>query len=788
MEDLSFESSAAAVSGGLEKSEDLPALPTNKSITQSKTQVLDAEAVQHLKEDIQQLVAKPSSTISTSSPSVPRKAETKANSKAVSKANSPHNSRPVSRNISRHASISKIKTLSRQASTTQVTARADVSSVIMKEMKEEGSIDKLSEIAHDHHSVNNEIPEDLVLHHLQKQKARAESISNDLNHVHESHVQHPLAKHETSSTAIESTPFEKKEEREPRLERKPSKLRDKSEERPAKLERKESKYGKDKKTSDTPQQPNQHTLARMESKKSVIRQDPEESERIQSGESQQPPKPVKTESRKSISQQPVELIDHQSQPPKLSKTESRKSISQSNDEQPHPKPLTRLESKKSLQKLPEDISTVSEESPPPVPSIPKQFHHDASQEQQQQASNPKPLSRLTSKKSLQKFPEDVITQTATETAPISEELTVQRFEPKPPLGPPPSEYKSPRGREESGDPPVGTKLASNENPTHQPTANTNPPISSSLSNIKAAEAIRQISVTVCDTASVDQHASIHHNNDTAHQQPEMTPLPDKKDPAYESAVSAPCLVSSSEKHGSAHSIQTIAGDGSSRSPHGSAHDLRHKVKRGSKENLGSAHNSPRSSVTLRHTSSTRNGSMRSIRSRKAVELDRCMSPSTVLNTLPRATSSASIKPEINNKQMSKFLSGFRRFQKTYFGDNSELFDSLKNGQSPKTLLIACCDSRVDPAIITDCEPGDLFVVRNVANLVAPYNPDKSHHGVSAALEFAVKGLKVNNIIVMGHTKCGGIAALMRGISDSNETEFLGPWMKIAEKARQKVLK
>ncbi|KAJ3120810.1 hypothetical protein HK100_012639, partial [Physocladia obscura] len=95
---------------------------------------------------------------------------------------------------------------------------------------------------------------------------------------------------------------------------------------------------------------------------------------------------------------------------------------------------------------------------------------------------------------------------------------------------------------------------------------------------------------------------------------------------------------------------------------------------------------------------------------------------------------------------------------------------------------------VDPAIITDCEPGDLFVVRNVANLVAPYNPDGSHHGVSAALEFAVKGLKVNNIIVMGHTKCGGIAALMRGISDSNETEFLGPWMKIAEKARNKVLK
>ncbi|KAJ3072811.1 hypothetical protein HDU98_002835 [Podochytrium sp. JEL0797] len=172
----------------------------------------------------------------------------------------------------------------------------------------------------------------------------------------------------------------------------------------------------------------------------------------------------------------------------------------------------------------------------------------------------------------------------------------------------------------------------------------------------------------------------------------------------------------------------------------------------------------------------------------AQELGRCMSPSTVLNQLPRAGSSASLKPEATNKQMAKFLTGFRRFQKTYFGDNSELFDSLKKGQSPKTLLIACCDSRVDPAIVTDCDPGDLFVVRNVANLVAPYNPDQGHHGVSAALEFAVKGLKVNNIIVMGHTKCGGIAALMRGITDSDETEFLGPWMTIAEKARTKVLK
>ncbi|KAH6584115.1 hypothetical protein BASA61_007670 [Batrachochytrium salamandrivorans] len=127
--------------------------------------------------------------------------------------------------------------------------------------------------------------------------------------------------------------------------------------------------------------------------------------------------------------------------------------------------------------------------------------------------------------------------------------------------------------------------------------------------------------------------------------------------------------------------------------------------------------------------------------------------------------------DISEKQMDKFLSGFKRFRKA---------------QKPKTVLLGCCDSRVDPAIITDCDPGDLFVIRNVANLVAPYQPDAGYHGVAAALEFAVQVLCVENIIVLGHSKCGGISALLRGVS--SELEFIAPWVSIAQKAKDKTLK
>ena len=91
-------------------------------------------------------------------------------------------------------------------------------------------------------------------------------------------------------------------------------------------------------------------------------------------------------------------------------------------------------------------------------------------------------------------------------------------------------------------------------------------------------------------------------------------------------------------------------------------------------------------------------------------------------------------------------------------------------------------------MITGSDPGDLFIVRNVANLVAPYAPDKGHHGVSAAIEYAVKVLKVENIVVLGHVQCGGIRALMTMAPDEQSFEFIAPWMSIADRARDKSLK
>jgi carbonic anhydrase len=138
------------------------------------------------------------------------------------------------------------------------------------------------------------------------------------------------------------------------------------------------------------------------------------------------------------------------------------------------------------------------------------------------------------------------------------------------------------------------------------------------------------------------------------------------------------------------------------------------------------------------------------------------------------------------EEINKFIQGFQRFQHKYFGEHTELFQRLQKKQTPKTLLIGCSDSRVDPALLTDCAPGDLFMVRNVANLVPPYEEGITHQGVSSAIEFAVADLEVSQIIVLGHSGCGGISALMKGRKPKSKFDFVGRWMQIAEPAKQKV--
>jgi len=140
--------------------------------------------------------------------------------------------------------------------------------------------------------------------------------------------------------------------------------------------------------------------------------------------------------------------------------------------------------------------------------------------------------------------------------------------------------------------------------------------------------------------------------------------------------------------------------------------------------------------------------------------------------------------EVRNIQ--QFIEGFQRFQSKYFTGEDRLFEKLNHGQNPTTLLIGCCDSRVDPALLLDCDPGDIFVVRNVANLVPPCNESAQQHGVSAAIQFAVEALNVKRIIVMGHEKCGGIRALMQGYQPGRKIDFIGRWMKIAEPVKLQV--
>jgi carbonic anhydrase len=138
--------------------------------------------------------------------------------------------------------------------------------------------------------------------------------------------------------------------------------------------------------------------------------------------------------------------------------------------------------------------------------------------------------------------------------------------------------------------------------------------------------------------------------------------------------------------------------------------------------------------------------------------------------------------------LRKLATGFLEFQAGTFAPKRELFETLAHRQRPKVMMIACSDSRVDPAILTNAEPGDIFMVRNVANLVPPCSLDDGIHGTSAALEFAVTSLKVEHIIVFGHRGCGGIEALLKADPVMvREHTFIHNWMQIVDEARRRTL-
>lgn len=123
------------------------------------------------------------------------------------------------------------------------------------------------------------------------------------------------------------------------------------------------------------------------------------------------------------------------------------------------------------------------------------------------------------------------------------------------------------------------------------------------------------------------------------------------------------------------------------------------------------------------------------------------------------------------------LDGYRRFMQGRFAREQERYQHLAEaGQRPKTMIIACCDSRAAPETVFDCGPGELFVLRNVANLVPRFEPDGGQHGTSAAIEFAVNNLKVENVVVMGHGRCGGIQAALSESRQKAAGDFIGKWI------------
>ena len=135
----------------------------------------------------------------------------------------------------------------------------------------------------------------------------------------------------------------------------------------------------------------------------------------------------------------------------------------------------------------------------------------------------------------------------------------------------------------------------------------------------------------------------------------------------------------------------------------------------------------------------------------------------------------------------RLLDGYRSFRSGRLATEQARYRELAaSGQAPEVMVIGCCDSRVSPEVIFDAKPGELFVTRNIANLVPPYTPDGAQRAVSAALEFAVQALKVKHIVVLGHAHCGGIRAYAEPSGPLSPGDFIGSWMELIAPAAKKI--
>ena len=139
--------------------------------------------------------------------------------------------------------------------------------------------------------------------------------------------------------------------------------------------------------------------------------------------------------------------------------------------------------------------------------------------------------------------------------------------------------------------------------------------------------------------------------------------------------------------------------------------------------------------------------------------------------------------------LNQLIEGYRRFRETDWSHERERWSELSERQSPRVMILSCADSRVDPSHIFDARPGEMFVVRNIAALTPPYETSSGYHGVSAALEFAVTQLEVEEILVMGHGMCGGCSAALTGTFDDRRPghgQFIADWVRMLDRARDKV--